>query len=404
MQALLDNQVAKIDKFLHLKVGADFGEAGTGKTRSTLELIKSTPCDCCLWIAPFGTLNPPMGQGGIKDEIKKWGGLPIEMDFVAPESIGASDRIFLETLRKLESYSNPIIIVDESLKIKNHDAKRTRRIIELGKSAEYKYILNGTALSRSLLDLWAQFEFLSPKILNMSQAEYKNTICEYTTIKKRFGNRWASKEFITGYANVDYLFSIINPYVFDCDLKLEIGKQYIDLDYELSEADKAEYKRIKEEYLDNEKLLFLNNNIFLELTQKMQHNYSCTENKFEVFDAFLKTVDRTKVLVYRFYTDAQDEFKKRYPDIPCLSIQSHSMSLNLQQYNTTVLWDRTWDYALIEQLEHRTYRTGQTEDCKYASMKANTNLDQLMSANVEKKGKLLQYFKTKGAEELMKLI
>jgi hypothetical protein len=40
MQALLDNQIAKIDKFLNLKVGADFGEAGTGKTRSTLELIK----------------------------------------------------------------------------------------------------------------------------------------------------------------------------------------------------------------------------------------------------------------------------------------------------------------------------------------------------------------------------
>jgi len=404
MQALLDNQIAKIDKFLNLKVGADFGEAGTGKTRSTLELIKSTHCDFCLWIAPYGTINPTMGLSGIKDEIKKWGDFPFEIDFVAPESIGASDRIYLEITRKIQSKKNPIIILDESLKIKNNTAKRTNRIIELGKLAEYKYILNGTPLSKSILDLWTQFEFLSPKILNMRQDEYKNTFCEYTNIKKRFGNRWTEKEYITGFANVDYLFSIIEPYVFDCDLKLEIGKQYIDLDYQLSEDEKAEYKKIKEEYLDNEKLLFLNNNIFLELTQKMQHGYSCTENKFEVFDAFLKTVDTNKLLVYRFYTDVQDEFKKRYPDIPCLSIQSHSMSLNLQKYNITLLWDRTWDYALIEQLEHRTYRTGQKNDCKYVSMKANTGLDQLMSENIKKKGKLLEIFKKRGFKEIMNII
>lgn len=398
MIALLDNQIAKIEKFTRLKVGADFGEAGTGKTRSTIELIKSTPCDYCLWIAPFGTINPPHGKNGIKEEVYKWG-IDIEIDFVAPESIGASDRIYLETTRKLQSKSCPIIILDESLKIKNSSAKRTDRIIELGKLAEYKFILNGTALSRSLLDLWAQFQFLSPKILNMDEAEFKNTICEYTTIKKRFGQTWAKKEFITGYANVDYLFSIIAPYVYDCNLNLEITKQYIDISYSLCEEDMQEYQRIKKEYLDNEKLMWLNNNIFLELTQKMQNGYCCTDDKFKVLDEYLKTVDRSKVLIYRYYKESELELKSRYSDIPILSIQSHSMSLNMQQYNITILWDRTWDYALIEQLEHRTYRTGQKANCTYVSMKANTNLDSLMSENVAKKGRLLEYFKQKGYKQ-----
>lgn len=41
------------------------------------------------------------------------------------------------------------IVCDESLKIKNWDAKRTKRIVQLGSYTEYKLILNGTPLSRN---------------------------------------------------------------------------------------------------------------------------------------------------------------------------------------------------------------------------------------------------------------
>jgi SNF2 family DNA or RNA helicase len=84
-----------------------------------------------------------------------------------------------------------------------------------------------------------------------------------------------------------------------------------------------------------------------------------------------------------------------------LSIQSHAMSLNMQQYNTIVKWDKTWDYAQLDQLEHRIYRTGQTEACKFVDMTGNCNLEGLMNENVSKKGKLLHYFKEKGYKELM---
>ena len=84
-----------------------------------------------------------------------------------------------------------------------------------------------------------------------------------------------------------------------------------------------------------------------------------------------------------------------------MSIQGHSMSLNMQQYNITVYWDKTWDYALENQSEHRTFRTGQTEKCRFVKMTGDANLESLMNDNVNKKGQLLNYFKEKGYKELM---
>lgn len=394
IEALLDSQLNAIDRLRHLKVGANFAEPGTGKTRSTMELIKSTPCNYCLWLTPFQT------KDNLKAEIDKWGGLPIELEIVGTETISSSARTYLNLYEKLQTV-NAFIVVDESLKIKNWGAKRTQRIIELGKHCEYKMILNGTPISRNLLDVWAQMEFLSPKILNMGSAEYKNTFCEYTTIKKRFGNRWFQKSFITKYHNVDYLYSLIKHYVYECDLNIEIGKQYINVDYEIDEETKKEYQKLKEKYLDNEKLMMMNNNIFLELTQKMQHLYCCTPDKFTVLDKILESHDREKVLIYRKYIDSEEALKKKYPDIKVLSIQSHAYGLNLQDYNVIIGWDKVWDYALLDQRDHRVYRTGQTETCYFYDLSGNVNLESLMNENITKKGKLLKYFKQKGWKELM---
>jgi SNF2 family DNA or RNA helicase len=394
MQPLLDSQSAKIYKFKTLKVGADFGEPGTGKTRSTLELIKSTPTDCVVWFTPFQT------KANLKAEIDKWGGIgDRNLIIVGTETISSSDRTYLKLTETIQN-STAFIVVDESLKIKNWDAKRTKRLIELGKLCEYKMILNGTPISRNILDIWAQMEFLSPKILKMDMAEYKNTFCEYTTIKKRFGNSWRTKEFITKYHNVDYLYSIIAPYVYECDLELEIGKQYIDLSYNLSTEDAEEYKKLKEKYLDDETLQWKNNNIFLELTQKMQHLYCNTEEKFDVLGTFLKDADRSKVIIYRKFIDSETELKKRFPDIKICSIQSHAYGLNLQDYDTIIGWDKVWDYALVKQRDHRIFRTGQKNDCRFVSMTGNVNLESLMDSNIDKKGKLLSYFKSHGFKKL----
>ena len=204
------------------KVGALFMEAGTGKTKVAVDIVNASPCDFVLWIGPLQTIR----TGNVTNEVARQGGFNMPCSFVGVESIGGSDRIYLNTVEDLKSYEKPFVVVDESLKIKNAEAKRTKRLLEIGKIVEYKLILNGTPLSRNLLDLWSQMEFLSPLILNMSLAQFKNTFCEWTRVTKSNGWRTYSKEYVTGYENVDYLYSLIRHYVFKADLKLGISQHY----------------------------------------------------------------------------------------------------------------------------------------------------------------------------------
>ena len=101
----------------------------------------------------------------------------------------------MELLNGVESAQVPMVIVDESLKVKNAEAKRTRRILEVGKRAEWKLVLNGTPVSRNLLDMWPQMEFLSPKILGMSLTEYKNTFTKWTPS----ASGMVVQEYVTGH-------------------------------------------------------------------------------------------------------------------------------------------------------------------------------------------------------------
>jgi SNF2 family DNA or RNA helicase len=396
MQTFLNDQSQAIDKLNSVKCGALFMEAGTGKTRAAMQLVRNTDADYVLWFTPFQT------KQNLLTEINKWGGL--DCDIVGIESIQNSDRIYLECVNKCTQAKKVFLIVDESLKIKNENAKRTKRLIELSKLSQYRLILNGTPLSKNLLDLWSQMEFLSPKILKMGIAEFKNTFCEYikvTYFSKGHAKQF-SKEFIKKYHNVEYLYSLIHPFIFESKLSLSIGQQHINIDYSLSKEEKKEHDNLKRKYLDNEVLLAMNNNIFLEITQKMQRNYSLSFQKFAIVDKLLSTLDSSKVLIYAKYIDTQKELKLHYPDVKIMSIQKHSYGLNLQDYNTIIFWDKTWDYSQRKQIERRIFRTNQTSTCVFYDLTGDVGLEKKINENIERKRNLLDVFSKMSIEELKK--
>lgn len=230
----MNNQQAAFEKLSRLKVGALFMEMGTGKTKVALDLIasKRSKVDFVLWICPCSL------KSEIEAERKKWHA-DLKLDIVGCESIGSSDRIYLETLRKVAG-RRAFIVVDESLKIKNREAKRTERILRLGETAEYKLILNGTPLSKNALDLWTQMQFLSPKILRMGYNEFKNTYCEYYI-------RGRLKGLVKRQHNVEHLISKVEPYIFDAALEIGKKKHYYDYSYEMDDFDG--YEELKMRYL-----------------------------------------------------------------------------------------------------------------------------------------------------------
>lgn len=382
------------------KVGALFMDAGTGKTKVAVDIVNASPCDFVLWFGPLQTIR----QGHVPAEVENQGGFNMPSRYVGVESISASDRIYLETIAELEQHSRPFVVVDESLKIKNAEAKRTKRLLEIGKRVEYKLILNGTPLSRNLLDLWSQMQFLSPLILNMSLAQFKNTFCEWTRITKTNGWRTYTKEYITGYENIDYLYSLIRHYVFKADLKLNISQHYNDRWYCIDEDSRAEYQRIKEEFLDDEMLEWRNNNIFLEMTQKMQHTYCCTESKFEQVRRILDEddVDPKRTIIFCKFIKSRELCEKLFPECLVLSYQKDSLGLNLQDYNVTIYFDKVWDYALRTQSTRRTFRTGQERDCLYFDLTGDVGLEKLINRNIDKKVTMSEYFKKATKEQLQR--
>lgn len=400
---LYDYQFNAKEQLLKYKVGALFMEAGTGKTRVAWELFNSVKdVDLLVYITPLRTIKTSKGVSSVKDEFAKWGELKCKCLFVGVESIQQSDRIYLEVREEIEKANKAFIIVDESLKIKNAEAKRTKRVIDLGTLSDYKLILNGTPLSRNLMDLWSQMEFLSPKILNMSLLEFKNNFCEYTKVTKQISGKSYQKEFITGYENVDYLYSLVKQYVYECDLHLNVTQNYHILRYEVDEECKEEYKRMKEKYLDDEMLQWKNNNIFIEMTQKMQHAYCCTYNKFSVLDQLFKTIPQEKTILFTKYIDSYNGCVKRYPKVKVLSYQKESFGLNLQDYNHTVYFDKIWDLALRVQSTRRTYRVGQEFNCQYYDMTGNVGLEKMIDENIKKKIGITEYFKKISKTELKK--
>ena len=396
MKSLLLNQNEAKNQLKGWKVGALFMEAGTGKTRVALEIVNNSPCDAVIWVAPLRTIQ------NTKNEITKWGCFFIPSYYYGIESIQASDRIYLELIYVIKKYSNPFVVVDESLKIKNAEAKRTKRMLNIGNMVEYKLILNGTPISKNLMDMWAQMQFLSPLILGMTHNQFKNTFCEYTTITKRVGYKKYTKEFITGFENVDYLYSLIREYVYHCDLELNITQNYHDISYCISDEEREEYNEIKHVFLSDEMLEWRNNNIFIAMTQKMQHSYCCSLGKVEAVKRIFESIPQEKTIIFCKYIDSRELCEKLFPKAKVLSYQKEALGLNLQEYNNTIYFDKVWDYALRTQSTRRTYRMGQEYDCQYYDLTGDVGLENIINKNINKKVSITEYFKKITKVQLMK--
>lgn len=409
MTLLLPQQKEATSKILPNKVGALFMKMGTGKTRVAVELVNAvTDIELVVWIGPLRTIKPKNENiTSVIDEVEKWGGFNCKnVIYMGIETLQSSDRQYLQLYNKIQRAWQCFLVVDESIKIKNFDAKRTKRLLELGKMADNKLILNGEPITKNLLDLWAQIEFLSPKILNMSYAQFQNVFCRYTRITKFSNNYGRSyvREFITGYENIDYLYSLISEYVFECDLDLQIQQLFEEKHYRLDDESRELYNKLKEKYLDNEMLMMKNNNIFLEMTQKMQHEYCCTEEKFEQVADWFNKYPEDKSIIFCKYVRSREECKKRFPKATVLSYQQDSFGLNLQHLPYTVMFDKIWDYALRKQAMHRNFRTGAEYDVRYLDLTGNVGLEHLIDANIKKKVGMSEYFKSISNQALKEVL
>jgi SNF2 family DNA or RNA helicase len=381
MRLLSDDQNKAIEKLKKLKVGALFMGCGTGKTQTAVSLINSTDeIDLLIWIAPLSTIP------NLKDEIALCD-CRYSPVFYGVESIGQSDRVFQEIMELINTSKNSFMVVDESLKIKNLRAKRTRRIIQIGKMATYKLILNGTPITKNILDIYPQMLFLSPKILQKDFYRFRDDYCIYK--QKKRGHR-VLNTYVTGYANVDHLLNLIEPYVYECSLDMPLTKNYRTVYWHMTADERLNYGLLKECLIQQS--IDRSDTDLLGIFQKLQHSYCLADDKLERLNA---VIDDESIVFCKFITSAE-RLKELYPNNLILTYGKNSFGLNLQDYSKIIYFDKTFDYAFREQSEARIYRRGQESDCEYIDMTGDVGLESLIDSCISRKMSLIEAFKNKG--------
>jgi len=108
-----------------------------------------------------------------------------------------------DTVRRFLDCFTVMSVVDESTDIKNPGSKRTKAAWYIGERSAYTRILNGTPATRSPLDVYSQFRFMSSDLLGFqSYYAFRN---RYAVMRRRnLPGRPAFDE-VTGYQNMDEL-------------------------------------------------------------------------------------------------------------------------------------------------------------------------------------------------------
>jgi len=105
-----------------------------------------------------------------------------------------------------------MLIMDESSRIKNGTAQRTRVLCMVATLAKVRMILTGTPVTKGLENFYSQFRFLNPDIIGMSSwSAFRNRYC--VTVPAYRGAALGALK-IVGYKNQEELFRKMAPVTF----------------------------------------------------------------------------------------------------------------------------------------------------------------------------------------------
>jgi SNF2 family DNA or RNA helicase len=92
------------------------------------------------------------------------GKAPLRVFAINIDAVNASSG-YEEVEKFLTAFPRTIMVVDESTRIKNPQAQRSKKVVKLGTMATARRILSGTPLTRAPTDLFMQYQFLREGIL-----------------------------------------------------------------------------------------------------------------------------------------------------------------------------------------------------------------------------------------------
>ncbi len=155
-----------------------------------------------------------------------------------------------DIFRSLLMWSPKCLILDESHKVKNPSSKRAKRVETLSVLAEYKFLLSGSPILNSLMDLFSQFRIMAPEVFGRNFFAFRNRFFfdkNRNMHRSKYYPDWCLKE--KSYSEIQ---NIIDPHVMrvkkeDClDLPPLIRKKIF---VPLSPDQQAAYNEMKKDFI-----------------------------------------------------------------------------------------------------------------------------------------------------------
>lgn len=178
--------------------GALFMDCGLGKSRCIIELLKLQQSRLnirAMIVTPVSVIASWI------DEVTKWSNFkytiitdPQKIDFNSQIFFISFDRVY-RYIEKLLTINFTHLIIDESSKIKNITTKRFKSLIKLAKKINHRFILTGTPITNSLMDLYTQILILD---FGKRLSSYKNFRNKYffKVDKFNYKEKFGAKEMV----------------------------------------------------------------------------------------------------------------------------------------------------------------------------------------------------------------
>lgn len=337
----------------------------------------------------------------------------------------------VERLKMFLKIRKMAVVLDESHKIKNPNAKTTKAILDLKDLAKKRIIITGTPIANKPLDLWTQFYFLDNG--NLLGDNYKEFEKIYS-INLKGDNLPEQKDRFNNLRKIILSNSIRR-------LKKDVlelpEKAYIDKYVQIEGQQKKIYAHLKKELyieitnIDGEKIIDESNELLKKLLRLAQiasnpflidKAYNETPAKFPVLDTLIESIleQKEKVIVWSCFVDNIKILYKRYKkfgslilygDIPIekrnkivkqfrnsnefmILIANPAAAregLTLTSANNAIYLDRNFNLLDYLQSQDRIHRISQTKKCRIYKLIAKNTIDEYIDEIIYKKHKLAEY-------------
>lgn len=400
-----------------------FMDTGTGKTRVAIELIRlRMPCRILI-VCPLSIIGPVWEQ-----ELHKWSSYRL-INLRTNKNIMTGPGIYIinyESLKNLDKNfidSIDFMILDESSKIKNINAKVTKFLIgqpsgsglHLCDSIKHKLILTGTPAPNNLLEYWPQVRFVNKDIFDTNFYAFRNT---YFYNPNNLSFVWAAKK--STRENITNLLKQIS-YVADKNTCLDLPDQvFITRNFDMQESQKNIYINMLRHNIaeiQNKKILSPNQLAKIMKLRQITSGFifdeqgfisNISDSKLDLLEDLIQELGNKQLIIWAVFNydierilkllsklsissraingltsqESRQEYIEKFINNKIQALVCHPRTagygLNLTNCSYNIYYSLDYSYENYKQSLDRTYRIGQTNKVSYYYLIANNSIDALI--------------------------